>query len=532
MRRHLWRAPADDGGILVDPPPAEIDAAVQRNRRQFEESKATFAGISLPELRAALHQEISANAASLYAPLMPQTPPAASAPWIVSGHQPELFHPGVWLKSFAASAIARRLGGEALHLIVDADTVKTESIRLPAVDDDPQKVKIASVPFDRASGEPPIERWRCRDESLFGSVPAETGKTTCAWGFEPILAKFWKEAQAFRAAAPAGANIGLRFAFARRRFESEWGCRACDILQSGLCRSRVFAAFLTEILLRPGEFHRHYNDRVRDYRRTHKLHSVQHPVPDLSESGDWFELPFWVLDPQSTRRMRLFSRRRDSRVQLRAGEAGETVELASTADATAEFLAGGAWQVRTRALMTTLFARLFVADLFVHGIGGAKYDEVSDHLIRDFFGLPAPEYAVVTGTLHVPLPAFPAIRANHDQLWRWLRDLDWNPERFVDAPDAATAELVAEKQKLRSVHPFDSSRRKERFRELQRLTFALRPAVASKRAKIERMLHDCDDQIAANAILQRRDYAFVLFPESKLRPYCSRLDGPAFFGGS
>ena len=49
-------------------------------------------------------------------------------------------------------------------------------------------------------------------------------------------------------------------------------------------------------------------------------------------------------------------------------------------------LAGAGCKVRSRALTTTLFARLLLADLFLHGIGGGKYDELTDELMRRFFG--------------------------------------------------------------------------------------------------------------------------------------------------
>ena len=31
-------------------------------------------------------------------------------------------------------------------------------------------------------------------------------------------------------------------------------------------------------------------------------------------------------------------------------------------------------KIRPRAILTTLYSRLFLSDLFIHGIGGAKYD--------------------------------------------------------------------------------------------------------------------------------------------------------------
>ncbi len=45
-------------------------------------------------------------------------------------------------------------------------------------------------------------------------------------------------------------------------------------------------------------------------------------------------------------------------------------------------LAGPAVRLRTRALTTTLFSRFLLGDLFIHGIGGAKYDELGDEIAR------------------------------------------------------------------------------------------------------------------------------------------------------
>jgi hypothetical protein len=49
-----------------------------------------------------------------------------------------------------------------------------------------------------------------------------------------------------------------------------------------------------------------------------------------------------------------------------------------------------------------MFLRLFVADLFVHGIGGGRYDQITDRLIRSHFGVVPPVFAVTTATLYLP----------------------------------------------------------------------------------------------------------------------------------
>jgi hypothetical protein len=49
-----------------------------------------------------------------------------------------------------------------------------------------------------------------------------------------------------------------------------------------------------------------------------------------------------------------------------------------------------------------MFIRLLLADQFVHGIGGARYDQVTDKLIARHFGLAPPRFAVTTATMYFP----------------------------------------------------------------------------------------------------------------------------------
>jgi hypothetical protein len=53
-------------------------------------------------------------------------------------------------------------------------------------------------------------------------------------------------------------------------------------------------------------------------------------------------------------------------------------------------------------LTLTTYLRLLVVDQFVHGIGGGRYDQVTDRLIGTFFGLTPPRFAVATATLFFP----------------------------------------------------------------------------------------------------------------------------------
>src|SRR5262249_26712737 len=119
-------------------------------------------------------------------------------------------------------------------------------------------------------------------------------------------------------------------------------------------------------------------------------------------------------------------------------------------------------KVRPRALTNTLFARLFLCDLFVHGIGGGKYDGLTDEIVRLFYGIEAPEFLVLSATLLLPISTYPARPDGCRRLALELRDLHWNPQRYVDVESAA-AKLSLQKQAWINQRPDLPRDRRERF---------------------------------------------------------------------
>src|SRR5207302_829445 len=107
------------------------------------------------------------------------------------------------------------------------------------------------------------------------------------------------------------------------------------------------------------------------------------------------------------------------------------------------------FKVRSRALTNTLFARLLLADLFIHGIGGGKYDELTDAILRRFYAVEPTGYLVLSATLLLPLPPFAEKPEECRGLAREVRDLHYNPQRHLEdrlRTEPRVRELAAEKQ--------------------------------------------------------------------------------------
>ena len=83
--------------------------------------------------------------------------------------------------------------------------------------------------------------------------------------------------------------------------------------------------------------------------------------------------------------------------------------------------------------------------------------------------------------------------------------------------------MAAEKQAWIAQQPTSSAARRERFQVLRELTDKLRPQVVRGLKTLEEDLERCDRELQANAVLQRRDYAFCLYPEEMLRDFCAQF---------
>jgi hypothetical protein len=429
VKRPELRAPTADGAVVAAPPLEQVEQLLESNGRIDHPVPS--------EVRAAARTQ-AIGAARAYLRAAEEPIPATSGDrLIMAGHQPELFHPGVWVKNFALQGLARRHNAVALNLVVDNDTLKSASLRLPAPPDSTSAWPHAvAVPFDRLTGEIPYEERTVADPEAFASFADRAGAILAGWGYRPLLHDFWPEVLRQQRRTPL---IGETFAAVRRSWERRWGCTNLEVPISAVCQTPAFAGFAAALLADLPRFHAVYNDAVHDYRRRHGLRSRNHPVPDLAEEDGWLEAPLWGWRPGQTRRGRLFARRVGDTFELRA-DATPWPKLPTgpgAARAWQELEAGG-YKARSRALTTTLYARLYLADLFIHGIGGGKYDELTDDIIQRYYHAAPPAFVVLSATRWLPLPHYPTDSADLRGLQRRVRDLYWNPQRNLDAAAAAT----------------------------------------------------------------------------------------------
>lgn len=546
------RVTREDCSLLADPPLAAAASLALENAQQLAQSAGRIQGMSLSELRVWARSSVH-QAALRYTQQIAGKPLDASVGehWIVDGHQPSLFHPGVWSKNFALGGVAHQLQLLAdrsssvtrLHLIIDSDRLQSRSLRVPT--GSLERPGVHTIAFDDEVAAVPWEDAQVENQQRVRGFGQQATQAMQAWGFTPLIATAWQHA--IDQLDHSSQLVDLLTAV-RHRTEREWGLDNLEVRISDVCQTQPFLWFACELLARHDEFRELHNLALTQYRDLNGIRSQTHPVPELIRREDWSEAPFWVWRAGEGRRQRLFVRSCPSGIEL-ADERHVLGSLPLTADGDAEQAVIGieelirrGLRLRTRALSTTLFARIGLADLFIHGIGGAKYDEMTDRLMESFFDLKPPGFQTVSGTVYLPIADHVA---NHSQqlqeLRHRLRDLDQNPQRYLgDHADAEVQRLVAEKETLiAEQQAADAARREsaatppsssdpavggyQRYRRLKALNQQLRSAVEVQKAEVLHQLSTVDERRAASRILRDREYAFCLYPPSKLRPFLTRI---------
>lgn len=511
-----YRAPQDDGQTLVEPPRSALSEVVAHNRRRLAGLGYDLQGRSLADLMTSARRSLVAAAVEYtqrYRNVDPRHLAAAKAggPMILSGHQPQLFHAGVWFKNFVLGDLAAEVGGAAVHLLIDSDLCRTASIRVPS--GSVEQPRVETIAFDGPGADVPFEERAVADEAVFCSFAERVSKSLQSLVSQPLVESLWP----LTLECSDEQNLGLRLAQGRHRLEAAMGNDTLELPQSSVCHLPEFHWFVAHLVAHLPRFWAAYNDSLVAYRVAHRLRNRAHPVPDLAQSDDYLEAPFWMWTAADPRRHPVFARQRGDQIELtdrRGNIISLTLSAETDASIAAEELAAAAargLKLRTRALATTLFARLLASDLFIHGIGGAKYDQVTNDIARRFFGFDLPEFAAASATLRLPI-AHAAPRAGDlRRIHHELRELDYHPERFVSNGDAAVVATVADKSRWLATEK-TLANASARHQAIVGANAALQSFVAPQR---EELLHErerLERRFAVASILDSREYSFCLFP--------------------
>jgi hypothetical protein len=549
------RTPRQDFAVLADPPlPAALDVA--KHNHAALAGDLNLQGRTLAQMRAWTREEVLSAARDYTAELLnatasadgagePDLTAASTADLLfVAGHQPALYHPGVWAKNFAVHEMATRTGGMSLNLSVDTDLMSANSIRVP-VQSGEAEPRIERVPFDADRPRGPWEENAILDRSLFESFGERVCDKMAEWQVNPLLREQWPYAVRASQKSPLLKDCLIA---SRLRLERRWGVTNLELPISRMCELDPFLWFAGHILAHLPRFVAVHNEVLAEFRQVNHIRSKTHPVPELKSKGDCHEAPFWVWRKGDSVRSRVFARQEGREIVLSDGKAEfARLRLSPGCDACCAVevlrkLPEQGIRFRARALTTTLFSRLCLADLFVHGIGGAKYDEMTDRIMCRFLGVTPPGFLTLTASLYLPLTEKGSVSTEDEtRRVRLLRELRWNADRHLASTgDAEARELIAQKSALLSAmtassaipqsdqashaRPFrQPTGNFERFRQMQDINHRLAEKAASLTTDASDELSQIRRRLATHSLLHDREFAFSLYPEDKLRQLMGSL---------
>ncbi len=439
--------PRSHGELLFEPPVAVLQPALTAGGEQFHASSF----VRTPPL-----QRLAAHARrDLYAALRqhagqiriwPPAPDIIARPWVMTGHQSEFYHAGVWAKVLAADALARQFNAVAIDLIVDHDLLDEPgfSVPVPKTDKNEEWEK-HPVYWDRGGNLP----------AQFIHAPHGQQKTD--WlnkirrganlgpnGQSELLQDFLK-----RLEQDATAEFVPWLSAARSGLEKSLGLEVWHVPCSLICQGEAWLEFVLAWLANARQWADIYNTALQEYRTANAITNAAQPMPSLQIGPHQVELPFWIFKSGEPRGRLIFDPDSQS-ILIDGGAIGlkelQHGNLAGQGMRFKALLTSKGMHIRPRALTLTMFVRGFLANLFIHGIGGALYDRITDTMMRRLFAC-QPPYACVSAGWLLPFPQLADVPATPSIIRARRHHLRHNPDFATACTDTSlpvhTREMLA-----------------------------------------------------------------------------------------
>ena len=521
--------PRSHGQTLIRPELSRIPAALKANRSALARTDVKILTIPLAKIRDSCRTELLDIALRYTKKLIPvkNQNRLKQTPLIVTGHQPQFFHCGVLAKYILANHLADQHHTTFLNLLVDSDLPKNLSLTLPVTT--PEGFILEDIHFPLHDPLLPLELQPLLNPDELQQLLNLLNQSNVPHFLKDRITDIHS---AIETAHPKANGLCDFLTLINHHFAAQIGLNWINLPVSKMADSNAFLTFAADLLSRGDNFHILYNDALNDFRTQHRIRNPAHPMPNLShrpDQPDWLELPFWVFQA-GQHRCPLYIRSLPNRIFLSNGT--DQSDPVSTNDdqiagSLKAALAGKAWSLRPRAVTLSLFVRLYLADTFIHGLGGARYDQVTDKVLKNFYNLTPPAFAVASATMHLPLAKLPPAQQLKDQLTvirRQQRDMRHNPQRHLSDEETKQLSPLLE-QRRREIelstqlrqNKSPSTLRRRPFETIRRLNAQIYQSLPHRTDHLERTYHDTHHQHQQSRLTQNREFYFALFAPQQLK---------------
>jgi len=437
--------------IFFSSPADKIGSLLEENKKIFSQYSFKILNQPFKEVRENSRKEVVQGALRFSKKFDPDIEEKINPAYqyiIQTGHQPAFFHPGIWMKNiFLNELIKSPLSDKSLglNIVLDNDICKDLNLSLPTLSSNGNLI-VEEISFLSSTLTPnlPFEEYPCPSLELITKFnrdisrrlkPLESENKDILNNFK-IFTRCLENSSRLCSQNYERGNLGEFLGLARRLYEQEIEPAYLEIPFSKICDGDEFLSFFLEIIKNIESFSEIYNNKLDEYRKSFKIRTRAIPSPNLLIKENLIEVPFWIWREGDQRR-KIFILREEGGNFLYNDFYGKILLTEEDGFKSLSSLKASLKErrlkIRPKALLLTLFNRLFISDLFIHGLGGAKYDLVTDEIIREFFKVEPPRFLVISCTLYLDFKSSPeALDFKIFALKKKIRDLEFNPQRYID----------------------------------------------------------------------------------------------------
>jgi len=290
---------------------------------------------------------------------------------LMAGHQPVVYHPGLLCKVEALAQSVSSAGATGINVVIDTDDGDGGALAWPRVANGAIEIKKASIATASESGGLYCGQ-RIANASVVGEIFSAMAQDLEQSGLVISAEQSRRAGVIYRQLA--GESIVVAHAVVRWLLT---GMRVLEAPLSAIVQGEHVRAIMQE-LARDGEnMASVYNTTLDEYRREHRIHNQANPFPNMRREDNKVEVPLW--------RVKNYKR---SPVYIEASAVNRF------ACDPGEFLA-------PRGSITTMLLRAFCSDLFIHGMGGARYDRFVDRLAKVYLNVELPRFVLASRTAYL-----------------------------------------------------------------------------------------------------------------------------------
>lgn len=405
---------------------------------------------------------------------------------IATGHQVQWHHCGVFSKSAIANILAKKTQATVVHLTLD-HCYPDDFLNLPYIKKDSLLLK--SIPFgqknhtDAAEFQPPPKIQKLKE---FYQQLIISDKSFCTLVWQNFFSKL-SDMKKFT-------NIADFLTFLQAQLYFAASIKMLYLPVSLMSKSPAFLHFAAPILNRPLEFAIIYNNAILQLKHPNNR---SFPTPKLlmiDQKSKTIELPFWLIT--GTRKNTL------------------SVTISPNCNIKINTNFQNNISIRPKAVTLALFARLYLASLFIHGVGGAGYEKITDSLIENFYSIKDLKFSAATATVSLKT-IYPKYNPQKqlEELKAALRKMQNQPELYIDREKDENSQTITQKNQLIEISKNTNApkhQKKQAYEKIKNINKDLSKKIDEQitvtRKKIKILSRSAQ-------ILNDRNFFFGTFPE-------------------